>query len=343
MRRRAGRGDALRREGARGDKMFIIIDGEVKLTKHVEDLDFPLQNLRRGAVFGEMALIDNQPHSATALAVTEVSCTVVSKMVFQQKMASEVPIWMQSLFAMLAKRVRLMIANSNGNDNGLPGHQIVDLLYLLLQDGAATGQDAVVLPWDGVVDRLNYIMGQSRQTVDAILKMIVKSGLAKSYLDDKRSKVFAVESLDAFGQFDQFCKERYLVERCKKVPSNTSLIHRQEVELMSMFRKVIGMDEGIRTIGIDEFARRIEAEHKRMIIQYGDAIKNLLAAKVLETAKSKIGNLIYCVNFDLFKSGHAANDLTPVFVETLDNISRIGRPAETIFENQGQPVTDLAG
>ena len=78
-------------EGARGDKMFIILTGEVKLTKRVEDLEIPLQNLKQGSMFGEMALIDNQPRSATAQAVSDVSCAVVSKLVFQHKMASEVP------------------------------------------------------------------------------------------------------------------------------------------------------------------------------------------------------------------------------------------------------------
>ncbi|MFC1481210.1 Crp/Fnr family transcriptional regulator [Candidatus Neomarinimicrobiota bacterium] len=336
-------GEIIFHEGARGDKMFIIHTGEVKLTKKVEDLEIPLQNLKPGSMFGEMALIDNQPRSATAQAVTDVTCTVVSKMVFRQKLASEVPKWMQRMFVMLVQRVRLMIVNSSSSTTGMPGHQLVDVLYLLLQQAEPDDAGRLALPWDGIVERIAYILGLPRKSVDSILKLIVKSGLAASHIDGKNSKIFVAKSQDSFAQFDQFCKERYLVERRRKVPEDEANIRRQEAEIMGILGRIIGLDEGVHTIAIDELSRRLESEHRRSLDHYSSAIKRLLNARVLETAESKFGGLIYNIDFDLYKTDGATADLRPVFSEILEKISKLGKSAEVVEPDNLRPLAAITG
>ena len=90
-------GEVIFHEGGRGEKMFIIKSGEVALSKKIDEMEVPLLNLKAGAVFGEMALVDNQPRSATARAISEVTCLSMSKLVFQHKLTKEVPQWMQLL------------------------------------------------------------------------------------------------------------------------------------------------------------------------------------------------------------------------------------------------------
>jgi hypothetical protein len=319
-------GEIIFHEGARGDKMFIILSGEVKLTKKVEDLEIPLHNLKRGSMFGEMALIDNQPRSATAQAVSDVTCTVISKLVFRQKLTSEVPTWMQGMFAMLVQRMRMMIVNSNSNTVGIPGHQVIDVLYLLLRQEQADDDGHLELPWDGIVERITYILGAS--------------GLATSCIDDRNRRLFVAKSLDTFGRFDQFCKESFLVERRRKEPEDETKIQQQEQELMGILSKVMGLDEGIHTIEIEEVSRCLESEHKRSLDHYSSAIRRLLNCGVLETAESKVGGLIYSVNFELYKSGNANDDLKPVFGEILENISKLGKNGESI---QPENMQTLAG
>ena len=58
------RGEQIIAEGDRGDEMFIILSGAVKLHKG----DTFLTTLTRGAHLGEMALADRQPRSASATA-----------------------------------------------------------------------------------------------------------------------------------------------------------------------------------------------------------------------------------------------------------------------------------
>lgn len=57
------------REGDRGDKLFIILDGQVRISKYISGVgEEALAILDRGDFFGEMALVDNSPRSADAIA-----------------------------------------------------------------------------------------------------------------------------------------------------------------------------------------------------------------------------------------------------------------------------------
>jgi CRP-like cAMP-binding protein len=62
-------GDALFHEGDEGDAMYIVLDGRVRISKHIPGAgEEALAILERGDYFGEMALIDKQPRSAEAKA-----------------------------------------------------------------------------------------------------------------------------------------------------------------------------------------------------------------------------------------------------------------------------------
>ena len=64
-------GEAIFEEGQDGDYMYIIIEGQVQINSNGSILDI----LSPGHIFGEMALIDDGPRSASARAYSE--CKVV--------------------------------------------------------------------------------------------------------------------------------------------------------------------------------------------------------------------------------------------------------------------------
>ena len=66
-------GDIIFRQDDPGDEAFMIDSGEVRISTRSENGEVVLAELGRGEIFGEMALIDNQPRMATATAVTETS------------------------------------------------------------------------------------------------------------------------------------------------------------------------------------------------------------------------------------------------------------------------------
>ncbi|HET7705735.1 MAG TPA: cyclic nucleotide-binding domain-containing protein [Thermoanaerobaculia bacterium] len=71
-------GSMIFREGDRGDKLFIVLDGRVRISKFIPGVgEEALTVLDRGDFFGEMALIDDKVRSADAKA-HEADATVLS-------------------------------------------------------------------------------------------------------------------------------------------------------------------------------------------------------------------------------------------------------------------------
>ena len=65
-------------EGSPGDRLYIVVDGSVRISRMVPGMgEECLSILERGEVFGELALIDEQPRSADARAHS-AGCTVFS-------------------------------------------------------------------------------------------------------------------------------------------------------------------------------------------------------------------------------------------------------------------------
>ena len=72
-------GDVLFREGEVGDYAYQIVKGKIEVCKFNGDEYVTLSILEKGALFGEMALIDKQPRSAMARAVDEVVVKEIDK------------------------------------------------------------------------------------------------------------------------------------------------------------------------------------------------------------------------------------------------------------------------
>jgi CRP-like cAMP-binding protein len=60
------------REGEVGDKMYIIQEGSVRISKKIGGNEHILAVLGKGDFFGEMALVNQEPRTATATAATTV-------------------------------------------------------------------------------------------------------------------------------------------------------------------------------------------------------------------------------------------------------------------------------
>ena len=72
-------GDVLFREGEVGDFAYQVVKGKIEVTKFNGDEYVTLALLEKGALFGEMALIDKQPRSAMARAVNEATVKEIDK------------------------------------------------------------------------------------------------------------------------------------------------------------------------------------------------------------------------------------------------------------------------
>jgi CRP-like cAMP-binding protein len=71
-------------EGSDGDAMMVIASGEVRISYKVDiqESEEALAILKTGDVFGEMALLDKQPRSATAIAHSNVIILSIRRDIF---------------------------------------------------------------------------------------------------------------------------------------------------------------------------------------------------------------------------------------------------------------------
>jgi CRP/FNR family cyclic AMP-dependent transcriptional regulator len=67
-------------EGDPGNRCYVIIKGEVRISKYIPNIgEEALAVLKAGDYFGEMALIDNFPRSAHAIANTDIEVLAINK------------------------------------------------------------------------------------------------------------------------------------------------------------------------------------------------------------------------------------------------------------------------
>lgn len=105
-RKKYDRDQVIFREHENGDVAYIIANGQVQIIKESDNGPKVLGVLEKGAMFGEMALIDNKPRMASAKAINgPVELLIVSKANFQKKMEQLDP-FTRGLIKFMAEIVR---------------------------------------------------------------------------------------------------------------------------------------------------------------------------------------------------------------------------------------------
>lgn len=94
-------GDVIFREGDAASELFIIQSGEVEIRLG----NRVLEKLPQYGIFGEMALIDAAPRSATAVAASEVTLAPVGEKQFLF-LISNTPHFALNVMRIMARRLR---------------------------------------------------------------------------------------------------------------------------------------------------------------------------------------------------------------------------------------------
>jgi len=88
-------------EGDAATELFVIKSGRVRIQLG----NRTLTELEPDSIFGEMALIDNEPRSATAIALTDVEIVPISERQFLF-LVSQTPYFALKVMRVLAQRLR---------------------------------------------------------------------------------------------------------------------------------------------------------------------------------------------------------------------------------------------
>ena len=99
-------GQTIFTEGEAGDFMYAVLEGEVDIVHQGRQLS----TVAAGGVFGEMALIDQQPRAASALAKTDCRVAAVDDKRLT-RVISQNPHFALQLMRLLVERVRRNLAS----------------------------------------------------------------------------------------------------------------------------------------------------------------------------------------------------------------------------------------
>ncbi len=100
-------GEVIVRRGDAGDRMFVIQEGQVEVVLDIGDSDVRLSLLREGDLFGEMAIFDEMPRSATVRALGHARIVSVDKKTFLRQMHED-PSLAYRLVQTMSRRIRLL-------------------------------------------------------------------------------------------------------------------------------------------------------------------------------------------------------------------------------------------
>lgn len=97
-------GQVLFHEGERGDVMYVVQSGAVRISKRVGGQDKLLAVLGPGEFLGEMAILNGKPRTATATAVEPTRCLVIEPQTLEDMVVKNSEIALR-LIKKLAKRL----------------------------------------------------------------------------------------------------------------------------------------------------------------------------------------------------------------------------------------------
>jgi CRP-like cAMP-binding protein len=119
-------------EAQPGKELYIIQKGSVKITKIMNDNEVLLALLKPGDIFGEMALLEDKPRSASAIAHEKAVLLAVNKTNFKRMVSTE-PQIITRLTQLLSERIWFIykqLANTQISD---PLGKLYDALLIQLE------------------------------------------------------------------------------------------------------------------------------------------------------------------------------------------------------------------
>jgi CRP/FNR family cyclic AMP-dependent transcriptional regulator len=163
------RGDHLFQEGQDGDRLFVVLDGKMKLTRAaVDGRENLLGVLGPGEMFGELSLFDPRPRTSSASAVTDATLAALGHDALRRMLQDhpEVSLHMLQALARRLRRANDVVADLVFTD--VPGRVAKNLLDLADRFGEQE-KDGLHVHHDLTQEELAQLVGASRETVNKAL------------------------------------------------------------------------------------------------------------------------------------------------------------------------------
>lgn len=178
--RRFGQGQVIFHHGDPGGLLYIISDGKVKITHSTPDgQEALLAILGNGDFFGELALLDNSPRSATAEALESTQTLTLHRADFRRFLNNN-PDFAMHVLQTMAQHIRRL--NSQLSDIfflDLPGRLARTLLRLADQHGRPV-EEGILIDLTLTQTDLAEMTGATRVSINKSLGRFRRDGWVKT-------------------------------------------------------------------------------------------------------------------------------------------------------------------
>ena len=188
------RNEVIFHQGDPGDALHVITEGAVKiLLPSPEGDEAIIATLQVGDFFGELALLDGRPRSATATTVEATETLMLPRDVFHELLDKH-PELRDALFAALANLLRRITKHVEElHFLDLAGRLAARLAELArqAQPGAST---SIELDWPYTQSDLAAMIGGTRQSVNRLLSDLIDDGILR--LEHEKLIIIDLDALD---------------------------------------------------------------------------------------------------------------------------------------------------
>ncbi|MBD3391905.1 MAG: cyclic nucleotide-binding domain-containing protein [Chitinivibrionales bacterium] len=189
----------LFRENDRSRELYIIQSGKVKIFRTIGKREVEIAVLSKGAVLGEMSLIDGKPRSASAKAIVDCSVVIIDADTFHTKVRG-VPPWFMTIIRMVSQKIRganRHLERMQFDRRGI--NVILALQYFFYQSAGASGETEYELDLAAAKSRLSQLLSVSQHRIAYILDFLQLHNLVT--VADDRLRCVDIAELDEYCAF----------------------------------------------------------------------------------------------------------------------------------------------
>jgi len=169
--RRYRRDQTIFHQGDPGDSLFVIESGVVKVVlsqREDNEAEAIIASLGPGDFFGELALLDGHPHSASAVALEPTRTLALQRSTFLDLIDTQ-PALRRALLEALAAELRRLTGHVEDlHFLNLPG-RLAERLVRLASEAAPGQRRDVRMDWPYTQSELASMIGGTRQSVNRLL------------------------------------------------------------------------------------------------------------------------------------------------------------------------------
>jgi CRP/FNR family cyclic AMP-dependent transcriptional regulator len=279
-------GTHLFHENDHSRELYIIQSGTIRVYRKIGSRNVDLARLSKGAVLGEMALIDGKPRSASAVAAEDTMVIIIDAETFHKRIAG-VPPWFMSMIRTTSEKIRKANTRLEATQSaGRCLHVVIALQYQFLRFGETAGGDTSGKSLDvsQTEGRIVPLLSVSGQNVTQMLAGLQKKGV----IDLTGGRIVLCDQAKLDGCCD------YLRLLFKKSFDKLAAISGESADLIVALSEAVAAsapsDKGVEIAGADVAAACAKSNAGSSALRCAEELRDLeLCTFTKATAKESDG------------------------------------------------------